>query len=123
MVEELENLAGANFFHSAVLLNAMAMAPFIEGPDSDNGLFYDSALFTVVANIPITTSVRDISQFIVVHKPSGDTLRIFAVHLKSSTGTANQNTRLSQAEGEGQGSVLPDDNSATDKPPPPSALW
>jgi tetratricopeptide (TPR) repeat protein len=28
-------------------------------------------------------------------------------------------TRLSQAEGEGQGSVLPDDNSATNKPPQP----
>jgi len=96
VIQELDETIDADYFHSAVLDSTMGMAPFMNGINSDNALYYNEDIFEAVANIPILTNHRDISQFVMLHLPSGDTLRIFSVHLKSSTGTANQNMRLDE---------------------------
>ncbi|MBP6311156.1 MAG: T9SS type A sorting domain-containing protein [Flavobacteriales bacterium] len=96
VVQEVEEEPGAAYFHSAVLGGSMAMAPFVDGFTTDNALYYNAAVFEAVANIPIQTDLRDISQFVLVHLASGDTLRVFSVHLKSSSGVENQDLRLNE---------------------------
>lgn len=96
VVQELAGTEGANYYHNAILENTMAMAPFIDGYNSDNALFYNAELFTAIAQIPIETELRNISQYVMVHLESGDTLRVFSVHLKASSGSTNQARRLDE---------------------------
>lgn len=98
VMQEIQNDAGANNFHSAVLEYSMEMAPFVDGYGSDNALFYNPEKFEAVANLPIQTTLRDISQFVMIHLNTGDTLRIFSVHLKASKGLANRERRLSEVD-------------------------
>ena len=69
---------------------------FINGPDTDNAIFYKPSKFTFISNIPIATSLRNISLFTLKHILSGDTIRIFVCHLKASTGSANEAQRLAE---------------------------
>ncbi len=94
VVQELNEASAATYFHTAVLGSTMAMAPFVDSYDSDNGLYYKTDVFEAVANYPINTDLRDISQFVLVHRHSGDTLRIFSVHLKSSSGSTTHPSRI-----------------------------
>ncbi|HRH66107.1 MAG TPA: T9SS type A sorting domain-containing protein [Bacteroidia bacterium] len=71
---------------------------YIHGQDTNNGIFYKDSLFSFVSNIPIPTSLRDITQFTLVFLPTGDTLRIYSVHLKASTGTSNEQQRASEVD-------------------------
>lgn len=98
VMQEIQNTAGAHQFHNKVLNYDMEMAPFIDGHGSDNALYYNAEKFTAVENIPIKTALRDISQFVMVHLPTGDTLRIFSVHLKASKGAVNREKRLAEID-------------------------
>lgn len=66
---------------------------WLDGPDTDNGIFYDSTKFYFISNTRIPTELRDISLFQLKHRVTGDTLFIFSVHLKASTGTTNEAQR------------------------------
>jgi hypothetical protein len=70
--------------------NEYAAGTFINGYDTDNGIFYRDSLFHFVSNQPIHTALRDISHFTLVFIPTGDTIHIFAVHLKASQGYEQQ---------------------------------
>ncbi|HMQ70523.1 MAG TPA: T9SS type A sorting domain-containing protein [Ignavibacteria bacterium] len=69
---------------------------FINGPDTDNAIFYKSSKFTFISNIPIATSLRYISLFTLKHILSNDTIRIFVCHLKASSGSGNEAQRLEE---------------------------
>ncbi|MFZ2322131.1 MAG: endonuclease/exonuclease/phosphatase family protein [Ignavibacteriaceae bacterium] len=69
---------------------------FIDGPDTDNSIFFKSDLFTFISNTPISTDLRDINQFTLVYNLTGDTLRIYSVHLKASSGSTNEQQRLAE---------------------------
>lgn len=69
---------------------------FINGPDTDNAIFYKPSKFTFLSNIPISTSLRDINMFTLIHNESNDTVRIFEVHLKASNTSADQQQRLEE---------------------------
>ncbi len=69
---------------------------FIDGPDTDNAIFFKTDLFTFISNTPITTALRDINEFILVHNSTGDTLRIYSVHLKASSGNDNELLRFAE---------------------------
>ncbi len=56
---------------------------FVNGPDSDNALFFRSSKFTFVFNQPIRTALRDLNDFSLVHSQSGLTLRIISLHLNA----------------------------------------
>jgi len=51
-----------------------------------------------VQNVPIETDLRDISEFTLVHKQTGDSIRIYAVHLKASSGTSEEQQRASEVD-------------------------
>ena len=82
----MENAAGysTTWFLNQVMnanVSEFSAGTFINGYDTDNGIFYRDSLFTFVSNQPIQTSLRDINHFTLIFKPTGDTLHIFAVHL------------------------------------------
>jgi len=69
---------------------------FIDGPDTDNAIFFKTDIFTFIGNTPITTALRDINEFKLVHNSTGDTLRIYSVHLKASSGNDNELLRFAE---------------------------
>ncbi len=73
-------------------------ADFIDGPDSDNMLYYKKSKFTFLSNKPIHTTLRDINEFTLVHTTSPDTLRIYSVHLKASSGINNETQRSTEVD-------------------------
>lgn len=100
VVQEVTSQAGVNGFLSNVLNSASsgyAAGVFLDGPDTDNAVFYKSSLFQFISNTAIPTSLRDINEFKLVYIPTGDTLRIFSVHLKASNTTADINQRAAEA--------------------------
>lgn len=87
VVQEIVSQAGVDSFLSKILnvsASGYAAGTFINGNDLDRALYYKSSLFTFISNTPIHTTLRDINEFRVRHNASGDTLIIFAVHLKAN---------------------------------------
>jgi len=71
---------------------------FIDGPDTDHGIYFKSSMFEFISNVPIVTELRDISRFTIKSKTTADTLIIFGVHLKSSTGSQNAAQRAREVD-------------------------
>lgn len=99
VVQEITSQAGVNGFLNNVLnvvSSGYAAGSFIDGPDTDNAIFYKTNSFTFLGNNPIFTSLRDISEFVLIENTSGDTIRIYSVHLKASSGSTNEQQRLAE---------------------------
>ncbi len=89
VVQEMTSQAGVNGFLNNVLnsiSSGYSAGTFIDGLDTDNAIFFKTSLFTFLNNFPIHTALRDITEFTLRHNLSGDTIRIYSVHLKASTG-------------------------------------
>jgi hypothetical protein len=87
IVQEIVSQAGVDSFLSKILNQSSpgyAAGTFINGNDLDRALYYKSNIFTFISNTPIQTTLRDINEFRIRHNASGDTLIIFAVHLKAN---------------------------------------
>ncbi len=101
VVEELNTLAGFNGFLSNVLnvtSNTYSSGTFINGADTDNGIYYKTSKFQFISNTRIKTDLRDINEFKLVHLLSGDTVRIYAAHLKASSGANNEAQRALEVD-------------------------
>lgn len=57
---------------------------FVDGPDTDNLLFFKKSKASFISNTVISTELRDISNFKMYIPAVLDTVRFFSVHLKSS---------------------------------------
>lgn len=75
----LNNVMNSGLYH-------YEQGTFINGYDSDNAIYFRDSLFRFISNIPIQTALRDISHFTLQFIPTGDTIHLFAVHLKASQG-------------------------------------
>ena len=101
VVQEIISQGSVNGFLNNVLnisASGYASGLFINGPDTDNAIFYKTNVFEFISTTPIGTSLRDISEFKVVHRLTMDTLRIYSVHLKAGSGTSEENQRLSEVQ-------------------------
>lgn len=101
VVQELSSASGVNSFLNNVLNysgSSYSAGAFVDGPDSDNGIFYKTSTFQFISNNPIHTSLRDISQFKLKHLASGDTLIIFSAHLKASNTAADATQRDAETQ-------------------------
>ncbi|MBL8017129.1 MAG: T9SS type A sorting domain-containing protein [Ignavibacteria bacterium] len=102
VVQEMTSQAGMDGFLSNVMNaygNVYSAGTFIDGTDTDNGIFFKTAKFRFISNTRIRTALRDINMFKIVHVSyPADTLRIFSVHLKSSGGTANEQLRAAEVD-------------------------
>jgi exonuclease III len=102
IVQEILSQTAVNVFHTNVLNavepGAFAAGSFLNGPDTDNAIFYRSSKFTFLSNDSISTGLRTINQFVVVHTAYQETLRVYSVHLKASTGTDNEAQRAAEVD-------------------------
>ena len=85
--QEMTSQTGVNGFLSKVLnkvSSGYAAGTFINGFDTDNAIYYKTSLFTFLSNDTIQTALRNINEFKLVYNSTGDTLIIYAVHLKAN---------------------------------------
>lgn len=100
VVQEVSSPSGISSFLNNVLntvSSGYSAGAFIDGPDTDNGIFFKSSLFQFISNTAITTSLRNINQFKLKEISSGDTLIIYSVHLKASNTAADESQRGTEA--------------------------
>ncbi len=102
VVNELESDAGGNNILSQALNYSgenYEFAPFVNGPDTDNGFFYDPDMFTLIGTDVISTDLRDINMYKVRHIENQDTveLELYSCHLKASSGSAEEQQREEEA--------------------------
>lgn len=88
--QEVEDATmGPRFVNEVLTLRPFAASPFIDGPDSDNQLFYDQTKFTFLGQRIITTELRNIAEFTLETIPSNgappETLVIYSMHLKATS--------------------------------------
>lgn len=101
VVQEITSLSGVNGFLNNVILSVIPgfqAGVFIDGPDTDNAIFFKSSIFSFISNYPVKTALRDINEFTMRHNSTGDTLRIYSVHLKASSGTSNELLRAAEVD-------------------------
>lgn len=100
--------AGCILFRDQVLNTlepgAWAMAPFVNGNDTDNGLFYRRSRFTLLGSWAFypnpANQLRLVSVYrLKVHGYDNVELRVYSQHLKASSGSANEAQRLAEAIG------------------------
>ncbi|QQS38040.1 MAG: T9SS type A sorting domain-containing protein [Ignavibacteriales bacterium] len=96
VINEVTSSFGQQKFLDDVLGSDFTAAPYTDGYDSDNQLYYKDSLFTLLGFLVINTSLRQIDHYILQHNFTGDTLRVFAAHLKAGQGTAEEQQRLSE---------------------------
>lgn len=90
------NVNGKTFYQAA---------QFIDGPDSDNMLIYNSNKVGLLRQGVVKTALRDINYYDIYYKHANlaqgaDTVkaRIFLVHLKASQGTAEEAQRAAEVQ-------------------------
>ena len=97
VVQELLSESGQTTFLNDVMNhdgNEYQAAPFTNGNDTDNGVFFKTANISLIESQNITTALRDISEYVFL---SNDTFfTIYSVHLKASQGTENEVKRLAE---------------------------
>ncbi|MCC7158207.1 MAG: T9SS type A sorting domain-containing protein [Ignavibacteria bacterium] len=102
IIEEIHSQQALNGFLANVMNaygNFYSAGTFINGPDTDNGIFFRTSKFIFISNTRITTAFRDINEFKLIHiNYPGDTLRIFAVHLYPGSGSVNENRRAAEVD-------------------------
>jgi len=99
VVQEILSQSAVNEFLNEVLSDEFEAGGFINGPDTDNAIFYKDSLFAFISTGFISPSQgpRYISVFKLFHKITLDTLIIYSAHFKASQGTDNELRRLNEA--------------------------
>ncbi len=102
VVEEILSQNAVNIFLSKVMNltgnGTYQAGVFINGFDSDNAVFFKSSKFVFISNTPIHTALRDINEFKLRHIASGDTIRFYAVHLKASSSSSDEQQRAAEVD-------------------------
>ena len=104
VVQEMLNQAGVNQFLNNGLNqsfpNTYKAAPFFNGPDKDNALFYKEGILKLISHQQISTAFRDISEYVLEIQEGlsqGTQFRIYSVHLTSGSSPSNKNKREEEA--------------------------
>jgi len=104
VVQEILSLSGVNQFLNNVLNygqpGTYAAAPFVDGPDTDNALFYKPAVVDFISTQQISTALRDISEYVlrpVDHSSSAANVYVYSFHLKAGSTSSDQTKRLAEA--------------------------
>ncbi|GJM43401.1 MAG: hypothetical protein DHS20C21_02430 [Gemmatimonadota bacterium] len=103
MVQEILSQSGVNNFRTDVLdvvnPGEWSAATFVNGTDTDNALYFRHALVDTAGHTVISTALRDIDEWTIrpaSHTSAGAEMRLYVVHLKASSGSANVAKRLAE---------------------------
>lgn len=101
VLQELTSANGVTLFRNEIMnyyqSGEYTSAPFVDGFDTDNMLFYKKSQFDLIANRQIDTALRDISEYVLQYKSSrAPMLWVYSLHLKASS----QSTQQRQQEAE-----------------------
>ena len=100
-LEELSGLSSAQMYLDSVLnldSTTYSLATFVDGNDLDIALYYKTGKFGFISTSTYPTALRDIYHFQVVANGIMDTLHIFGVHLKASSGSSNEQARKAEVD-------------------------
>jgi endonuclease/exonuclease/phosphatase family metal-dependent hydrolase len=99
VVQEILSQLAVNEFRNEVLGDDYLAGDFLNGPDTDNAIFFKDSLFSFIGTGSISPSQgpRDISIFKLYHKITLDTIIIYSAHFKASQGSDNELRRLNEA--------------------------
>ncbi len=105
VVQEMIDQAGVDLYRDQVLNfrepGQWASATFTNGPDTDNALFYRTSRIEVLGAVEVPTTLRNASRYhlrLVGYTGSGAEFYLYSFHLKSSTGSTNEQQRLSEMQ-------------------------
>ncbi|MBN2564338.1 MAG: endonuclease/exonuclease/phosphatase family protein [Candidatus Eisenbacteria bacterium] len=103
IVQEMLSQAGVNQFLNNVLNygapGTYAAGPFVDGPDTDNALFYRVSTIEFLSSQQISTSLRNISEYVVRPVGYGSAaaeMAVYSMHLKAGSTTADEEQRLGE---------------------------
>ncbi|MCJ7586737.1 MAG: fibronectin type III domain-containing protein [Candidatus Aminicenantes bacterium] len=103
--QEMIGLAGVNQFLTKVMNFSVpekyAAAPFFDGPDTNNALFYRKSTITYLGKTQIQTDLRDITEYRLKVKAGpgvGTIFRVYSMHLKSGDSSTERNQRAEEAK-------------------------
>lgn len=103
VVQEILSQTGVNNYLNNVLNmvnpGEWSAGPFVNGYDTDNGIFYRTDKIDSVSHHIIGTELRDIDEWTI--QPAGYTseeaaIRLYVVHLKASQGSTEEAKRLAE---------------------------
>ncbi len=108
MITELTSISGPTTILNDALnvggVTSYQKATYINGPDTDNMLFYNSDKLVLYSQFEIPTALRNISEYVLYYNAPGmtaasDTVFIYCymAHLKASTGVVNEGKRNAEA--------------------------
>ena len=94
LLQEIANEEGAELLLTALNNggNNFSRARFLDGPDTENMLFYRNSVVTFASQDTIDTELRDISEYELLLE--GNLIRFYSCHLKASQG--NELLRLEE---------------------------
>ena len=99
LVQELESEQGMLTFLREVLNagqgNVYQSAPYANGFDTDNGLFYKTGKVSLLGAQQIRTSLRDISEYVL--SAPGAEFHCYSLHLKAGNTPEDENRRRNEA--------------------------
>lgn len=101
VVQEMTSLTNMNIFRTNVMNSfgeTYEQGYFINGPDTDNGIFYKPSKFTFLWNTAIRTALRNINEFKLKSQATGDTIRIYSVHLKAGSTSSDSTKRAAEVD-------------------------
>lgn len=85
VMEEVSSQSGLTLFKNEALNGFYNCGTYIpNGTYTTQAVCYKVNKFKFISNTAIKTDLRDINEFKMVHLESGDTLRVYGVHLKAS---------------------------------------
>jgi hypothetical protein len=103
VVQEMISSSGQTQFLNNVMNYSVpgkyAAAPFIDGYDTDNSMFYKVATVDFLSQTAISTALRDINEYVLRpdgYSSSGAEFRIYSAHLKAGATTEDENKRLAE---------------------------
>jgi endonuclease/exonuclease/phosphatase family metal-dependent hydrolase len=102
VVQEIMSQSAVDNFLSNVLNSVFPLTysagVFINGPDTDNAIFFNNAKIKFIRNFPVKTALRDINEFTILPVNGYDTLRIYSVHLKASNTSTDRLKRAAEVD-------------------------
>lgn len=97
---ENTSINSVNSFLNNVLnangLNQFSAGTFIDGYDTDNAIYFRNSFFQFISNTVISTNLRNINEFKLLHISTGKIIRIYACHLKAGSTASDQAQRAAE---------------------------